>query len=144
MMECQGTFSAEAALEKLTEHLEGKVAERTAALRAEIEDRKRAEEALQQARDELAMRLEARTAELAHANHALQTEIAERRRVEALLSTLSHELRTPLAILRGFAELLLEGHVTPEKQRECVTIIRLEAIRLTALILDFLDLQRAP
>ena len=59
-------------MQRLNEHLEEKVAERTAALQAEIEERQRAEEALQKARDELDMRVQARTAELAHANQELR------------------------------------------------------------------------
>jgi PAS domain S-box-containing protein len=262
------------ALQRLNEHLEEKVAERTAALQAEIDERKRAEEALQKARDELDMRVQTRTAELAHANQELRTEIAERQRVEEalrqsetrlraildhvvdgiltidergivesynlaaerifgytsaeiigqpvtmlvpdlhrdehdsilrhalrpdsaeridigremtgrrkdgatfplelavremglgdrrmftavarditqrkegerlkdeLISTISHELRTPMTSLRGFAELMLKRDLTPEKQREFLTVIHNEALRLTALINDFLDLQR--
>ena len=51
----------------------------------DITRRKRAEEALQKAHDELEMRVEERTAELAKANEELQTEIAERKRAEETL-----------------------------------------------------------
>ncbi len=61
---------------------------------------------------------------------------------DELVSTVSHELRTPLASLRGFTELMLERAFSPEKQREFIGIIHQEAIRLTNLINDFLDLQR--
>jgi PAS domain S-box-containing protein len=262
------------ALQKLNEHLEEQVAERTAALHAEIEERKRIEEALQKAHAELEMRVQARTAELAEANRELRSEITERRRVEValgesemrlraivdhavdgiltidergiiesynpaaertfgytaaevigqnvkmlmpepyysehdnylrnylhtgqakiigvgrevtgrrkdgsmfplelavsevrlgdwrlftgitrditqrkeverlkdeLIAIVSHELRTPLASLRGFAELMLTRDFTPEKQREFLTVMRDESIRLTKLIDAFLDIQR--
>jgi PAS domain S-box-containing protein len=73
-------------------------------------------------------------------------DITERKEVERikdeLISTVSHELRTPLASLRGFAELMLKRNFTPEKQHELLSVIHNEAIRLTHLIDDFLDLQR--
>lgn len=58
------------------------------------------------------------------------------------VSTVSHELRTPLASVLGFAELLLHRELKPERQRKYVSTIYQEARRLTALINDFLDLQR--
>lgn len=61
---------------------------------------------------------------------------------DRILSTISHELRTPLTSLRGFAELLLARTFDPDRQREFLTIIRNEAVRLAHLVRDFLDLQR--
>jgi len=58
------------------------------------------------------------------------------------VNTVSHELRTPLSSVLGFAELLLNKTLTPEKQQKYVSTIHKEAVRLTALINDFLDLQR--
>lgn len=73
-------------------------------------------------------------------------DITERKEVERLkedmVAVVSHELRTPLTSLRGFAELLLNRTFPPEKQREFLTIIHSEAVRLTNLINDFLDIQR--
>lgn len=66
---------------------------------------------------------------------------AERLKDE-LVSTVSHELRTPLTSLRGFAELMLKRQFPPDKQREFLSVIHGEALRLTNLINDFLDLQR--
>ncbi|MFC4601116.1 ATP-binding protein [Cohnella hongkongensis] len=58
------------------------------------------------------------------------------------VSTVSHELRTPLASVLGFAELLLHKELTPDRQKKYIRTIHREASRLTALINDFLDLQR--
>ena len=52
---------------------------------AHITKRKRAEEALRQARDELERRVRSRTAELTQANSVLRREIAERQQAEAQL-----------------------------------------------------------
>ncbi|MGG1660816.1 ATP-binding protein [Brevibacillus sp. NRS-1366] len=58
------------------------------------------------------------------------------------VSTVSHELRTPLASVLGFAELMLNKELKPERQQRYMTAIYQEAKRLTSLINDFLDLQR--
>ena len=58
------------------------------------------------------------------------------------VATVSHELRTPLTGVLGFAELLLEGDLDEETRRHCAQTIQREAQRLTALVDDFLDLQK--
>ena len=60
----------------------------------DITERKRAEEALQQAHDELEHRVAMRTKELMRANAALSSEITERRRAEDTLRLLSSRLLT--------------------------------------------------
>ena len=55
-------------------------------INVDITGRKRAEEALQKAHDELEQRVEERTAELREANERLQHEVEERRRTEATLN----------------------------------------------------------
>ena len=61
---------------------------------------------------------------------------------DELVSMVSHELRTPLASVVGFAELLVTRPVTEDQRKEYLTVMVQEGRRLTALINDFLDLQR--
>lgn len=58
------------------------------------------------------------------------------------VSTVSHELRTPLSSVLGFTELMLNKELKPERQQKYLNTIYQEAKRLTALINDFLDVQR--
>ena len=58
------------------------------------------------------------------------------------VSTVSHELRTPLASVLGFTELLITKELKPERKAKYLETIYKEAKRLTALINDFLDVQR--
>ncbi|PID03428.1 histidine kinase [Sporosarcina sp. P2] len=59
-----------------------------------------------------------------------------------LVSTVSHELRTPLSSILGFSELLLNKDMDEQRKKRYLETIHSEANRLTALINDFLDLQR--
>jgi PAS domain S-box-containing protein len=59
-----------------------------------------------------------------------------------LVATVSHELRTPLASILGFSELLVHRDLDPDTKDRYLGTIHNEARRLTALINDFLDLQR--
>jgi PAS domain S-box-containing protein len=73
-------------------------------------------------------------------------DITERRDVERLrdelVATVSHELRTPLTSLRGFAELMLKNEYPLARQRKFLGVIHNEAVRLTQLVNDFLDMKR--
>jgi PAS domain S-box-containing protein len=84
----------------------------------DITDRKLAEMALQQAREELVDRIEERTAELQRANELLQREVEERRHVEASLRDSEDKYRTlveasPDAVLMTD----LQGHITFASRR---------------------------
>jgi signal transduction histidine kinase len=59
-----------------------------------------------------------------------------------LMSTVSHELRTPLASVLGYAELLRTRDMDAPARDRILAIVHREAQRLSALIDDFLDLQR--
>jgi CheY-like chemotaxis protein len=61
---------------------------------------------------------------------------------DELVSMVSHELRTPLASLVGFAELMVTREVSEAQRKEYLGVMLQEGRRLTALINDFLDLQR--
>ncbi len=58
------------------------------------------------------------------------------------ISIVSHELRTPLASVLGFLEILLHRDISVEKQKKYLQTVHKEALRLSNLINDFLDLQR--
>ncbi len=59
---------------------------------------------------------------------------------DAFLSQISHELRTPMTSIRAFSEILKEGELGEGKTREYSGVIQEEAIRLTRLLDDLLDL----
>ena len=83
----------------------------------DITERKRAEEALQRAHDELEARVERRTAALAEANRNLEKEVAERSRIAEELRmsseklkifaySVAHDLKSPSIGIYGLARLL--------------------------------------
>ncbi|MDJ0627095.1 MAG: ATP-binding protein [Rhodobacter sp.] len=59
---------------------------------------------------------------------------------DAFLSQISHELRTPMTSIRAFSEILMSGPMSEADQAKFSTIIHDEAIRLTRLLDDLLDL----
>ena len=85
-------------LRTVNERLEEKVRERTAALEADITERKRAEAELVEYRDHLEELVHARTRELELAN----------KEMEAFSYSVSHDLRAPLRAINGFARALQE------------------------------------
>ncbi len=60
---------------------------------------------------------------------------------DGFLSQISHELRTPMTSIRSFSEILMKGEaMTPGERLKYSQIIHDEAIRLTRLLDDLLDL----
>jgi PAS domain S-box-containing protein len=134
----------------------------------DITERKRADELLRQARDELELRVRERTAELAQTNNALQAEVLERNQAEEVLrqqsvvlqatkesaeaasrakdqflAVLSHELRTPLTpVLLAISDLLGDSDLSPEV-RPILAMIQRNVEVESRLIDDLLDLTRA-
>ncbi len=58
------------------------------------------------------------------------------------ISSVSHQLKTPLSILNGYAQLLAEGGLSAEEEREYCQTIAQESDRLVGLIDDMLRLSR--
>jgi Na+/proline symporter/signal transduction histidine kinase len=89
-------------------------------------------------------RLEAQQQELTRTARALRdaneklTQLSVQK--DAFLSQISHELRTPMTSIRAFSEILTEGDVPPDMVAQSGRVIHDEAIRLTRLLDDLLDL----
>ncbi len=94
---------------------------------------------------EYSSRLEAKSSELSQTALKLReantklTQISLQK--DAFLSQVSHELRTPMTSIRAFSEILRDTEgLGPEEQVRYSTIIHDEALRLTRLLDDLLDL----
>ncbi|MEL6571978.1 MAG: sensor histidine kinase [Pseudomonadota bacterium] len=59
---------------------------------------------------------------------------------DAFLSQISHELRTPMTSIRSFSEILRDTDMSGDEHRHFAGIIHDEALRLTRLLDDLLDL----
>jgi len=119
--------------------------------------RKRAEQALREAHDELDQRVRERTAELAQANESMRAEIVERKKAETELlrlqlelgrverlatlgrmaGTIAHDLGTPLNSVLGYAQLLSQENLT-ERARRRLSIIETQINRMGEIIQHYL------
>ena len=123
--------------------------------------RKRAEQALRKAHDELEMRVRERTADLAQANESLRAEVFERQRAEKELwrlqgemgrverlaalgritGSIAHELGTPLNSVLGYTQLLAQEKLS-ENARRRVGIIETQVQRMGDIIQHYLSRTR--
>jgi two-component system sensor histidine kinase BaeS len=79
-------------------------------------------------------------ADLGRSFNAMSAELGRAREAQrSFLESVSHELKTPLTSIRGYAEALQEGAVTPA---EGGRVVAAEADRLERLVFDLLDLAR--
>ena len=111
------------------------------ALRDQLSERKKVEEALRLSRDELDTKVKERTAELRKINDDLQSVNKE---LEAFAYSVSHDLRAPLRHIAGFTELLLKDAepVLDDKSRRHITKILQSANRMDSLVDDLLAFSR--
>lgn len=166
--DAQGLFEAEAArqgkggylpdvtpefLEKLERELTGSVGAATAhAMLAQIaggaavsvEDLLRVADETQQIL-EYSLQLEEKSQELERTAGQLQEAnaklVALSVQKDSFLSQISHELRTPMTSIRSFSEILMaDAHMEYSDRERYCQIIHDEAIRLTRLLDDLLDL----
>jgi signal transduction histidine kinase len=122
-------------------HRERLETERSAVLRTEIEERRRAETELARNRDELERLVHERTENL---------EMAMRQLVEAneaksrFLANMSHELRTPLNSIIGFTGVMRQGMAGPlsDEQERQLKMVDRSSRHLLGLINQVLDLSR--
>ena len=71
------------------------------------------------------------------------TETVQREQLRREFSAnVSHELKTPLTSISGFAELMMQDLVPPDKSREFAGDIYRESVRLISLINDIIELSR--
>ena len=117
------------------------IAERLADYAWDITERKQMEMALEVERNQLAQRVDERTADLSRANSNLARALRVK---DEFLANMSHELRTPLNAILGLSESLGEQIAGPlnEKQQKYIATIGESGHHLLSLINDILDLAK--
>jgi signal transduction histidine kinase len=110
-------------------------------LSLEVFQRRQAEAALREARDNLEIKVAERTQELQEANKQLKE--LDRLKSE-FVAMMSHELRTPLNSIIGFTGILRQGLAGPmnDEQLKQLGMVQFSAKHLLGLINDLLDLSR--
>jgi PAS domain S-box-containing protein len=100
----------------------------------DIEDKKRAEEKVNQMNVSLEARVQERTAQLENSN----------RELEAFSYSVAHDLRAPLRSIDGFNQALIEdfGNILPEEAKDLLQRSRQSSQRMSQLIDDLLNLSR--
>ncbi|MGA1131244.1 MAG: PAS domain S-box protein, partial [Prochlorotrichaceae cyanobacterium] len=104
-----------------------------------VEERKAAEELLQNLNQELEQRIEERTQELRQAKET--AELANRAK-STFLANMSHELRTPLNVILGYAQILARNPDFSPLHREQLETIGSSGAHLLNLISDILDVSK--
>jgi PAS domain S-box-containing protein len=116
--------------------------------RREALERTRLYEQLQAASDELQMRVQSATAELATQNELLRRQAIELEQASRLksqfLANMSHEFRTPLNAILGYTHMLLQGVAgdLPANVRRQLTRIDSNGRHLLTIINEILDITR--
>jgi PAS domain S-box-containing protein len=111
----------------------------------DIEDQKRAEQAVLQANEDLERRVAERTGQLRLTNEELrqasQVADAANRAKSEFLASISHEIRTPLNGILGMTEIALDTKLTSQ-QRDYLQVVKVSAQTLLTLLNDILDFSR--
>ncbi len=121
----------------------------------DITERKRAEQAIQDAHDKLEKRVEERTAQLLEANRQLQKETAERMRKEEMLreserlaavgslaAKIAHEINNPLAGIKNSFLLIKDSIPDNHPYYKYVGLIEKEIERVSDIVSQMYDLYR--
>jgi signal transduction histidine kinase len=115
-------------------------------LAAEVVERRRVQEEMQELHNALEQRVAERTANLLAANTALQQierDLKESdRRKDQFLAMLGHELRNPLAPIRNVVTVLKGNGLGKDDLKWCVEVIERQSEHLTRIVDDLLDVSR--
>lgn len=103
----------------------------------EIEERKKAQQEIEQYHTDLELLVEERTAQLREAKE--RAEQSDRLK-SSFLANISHEIRTPMNAIIGFASVLQDPNFDADNQEEAVNQIKTNGEMLLALINDILDI----
>jgi PAS domain S-box-containing protein len=121
----------------------------------DITSRKRTEDALQRAHDELEIRVRERTAELQEAYESLQREVEERHRAEGLLRQaqkiealgtlaggIAHDFNNILAAIIGFSEIIVDRTTKESRENRLAERIHAAGLRGRELVKQMLTFSR--